>query len=782
MDLNIIDRIEKCDLSFSRTPTPNNNLQNSTVQSARAIERHTVHSTTPKEPQQKIALHKIRREFRNSVNRAYPKSSRGPRENSSGSSTKLTSFLNSNISPKESKIMSQDEHLTNLYKKITDASSQQVYEPADYTSYTPNRTPESRIAKGSLPSATRKTPNVKNIFGKGVSRTGSLPETPIPHIPPDSNNVSPRPNRENRRIEKSNEPYKYSRADSKFFEILELKSRNQSLIQENLQLKNDLEEIDEFDEVLMKKTKIEDFNEKRCDILKACIHKQKRYIDYQNKAIRMSKLFYKELRHVFDFLKELDHKYMHSKYTLNQNQLEKLESTSSQMNLAYRSLSEIQAQLGNTTAIKAYIANFNEAYSQLVHFEEKNFDFENLFEIAPASLSLEEKKKLKYKYALKNFVNKHKHLFPIYTVFNDFELKDKTDFSTFLKQIEAMADKISTVFSKLKNFDMLSHVNFFSKDDIPEIVKHNKVELQEYFSDKNPNKRIILNGHEINKAERSLSDLLNQLIHFHNALAVKKDDISLESILQIQNTLRSSIENLLLLGITTTCDLDTNDKILVITKRNPQGDVSDFLRSGYIPEKETLFEIYNQEADRAVETTHLKNQIKKLFDELSQHKQETDALQKLKAQVELLQVTNQELGVISRLKDVEMNFTREYARIALTDIDQLKEYVDKKVHTVDSFLKQVDKHLKDMDESFEVMFQDPKELKNRIQFHRKFKTTCKEIRSGIFEIISKQKNSVHSSLGVLQEAFQLELSKIKKELLKSGNKIREIEFKIKKIR
>lgn len=38
-------------------------------------------------------------------------------------------------------------------------------------------------------------------------------------------------------------------------------------------LETSLEEIDEFGHVLSKKTKMEDFNEKRCDILKACVHK-----------------------------------------------------------------------------------------------------------------------------------------------------------------------------------------------------------------------------------------------------------------------------------------------------------------------------------------------------------------------------------------------------------------------------------------------------------------------------------------------------------------------------
>lgn len=106
--------------------------------------------------------------------------------------------------------------------------------------------------------------------------------------------------------------YKFSSKDSRFEEIRQLQSKNFLLKKENSILQNSLEEIDEFDLVLNRKTKIENFNEKRCDILKACVHKQKRYIDYLNKSFKLSNKFYKDIKHVLQFLSELDKKYMKS--------------------------------------------------------------------------------------------------------------------------------------------------------------------------------------------------------------------------------------------------------------------------------------------------------------------------------------------------------------------------------------------------------------------------------------------------------------------------------------
>jgi len=663
---------------------------------------------------------------------------------------------------------------SNLYQKIIDKSSQNIYSDEEVQKELPKKASKSNLKDGEKLSRTKMfsarrfsnkmSDQTINAHNKSLSRSEFFKEKSF--------------------LEKQDDlHYRYNKTDSKFFEIIDLKNRNETLLKENKQLKNDLVEIDEFEEVLRKKTKIEDFNEKRCDILKACVRKQKRYIDYMNKTFRMTKIFYKDLQHVLEFLKELEDKYFNSKFQFNKDELKSIESISSQVDMAARGLSEIYKQLGNTTTIKNYLTNFNEAYNQLKNMDEKNMEIEELFNFVSDKSKPDGTQTVKYNYALKKFINQYKNLFPIYTVFNEFELKDKIHFSTFLEQITLISEKISNVFGRIKNFDLLRNANFISQANIPELLKQNKVTFKEYFDEKNPNKRIHLDGEAVHKVEKSLAFLLNNLIKFHNSLILKKEEICVDDILELQETLRVNIENLLLLGINTTFDFSWNDKVIVVSSTNQEKNQQNYFKENSFPEKNFLFESYAKEFDNIDKFQALKNDIQNLFDESVKNSQTTSedfnsTMETMKVQIEKLQIYTHDIGLISRLKDIEIKFLREYSHVVINNVEKLKTFVDEKTCLLDSFIKDLNTQLKELDRWFEITWQNPKDFKNRLQFQRRFKKFYQEVGEKISMILTKQKNSMY--LGDLQNTLELGIAEIKRELQRNSKRFQEIDIRINK--
>lgn len=141
---------------------------------------------------------------------------------------------------------------------------------------------------------------------------------------------------------------------------------------------------------------------------------------------------------------------------------------------------DLYKDLGGGDALKNFVLNFNEAYEKVKATNEKKVETGKLFNLAldmiKASNQLtikanpEVQKKIKYTYKFKEFINKYKRVFPIYTVFDEFEMKDKNNFALFVTQLQKMADKIDTIFKKVKNFDMLNHSSFAYNEEIPDIM------------------------------------------------------------------------------------------------------------------------------------------------------------------------------------------------------------------------------------------------------------------------------------------------------------------------
>lgn len=100
---------------------------------------------------------------------------------------------------------------------------------------------------------------------------------------------------------------------------------------------------------------------------------------------------------------------------------------------------------GNIENLNDFIKNFNEAYDRVKNTMVKNNEISKLFNLTidairsnnplMAKVNPEVQKKIKYNYLLNNFIKEYKRVFPIYTVFNQMELKDKQDFSGFISNL-----------------------------------------------------------------------------------------------------------------------------------------------------------------------------------------------------------------------------------------------------------------------------------------------------------------------------------------------------------
>ena len=688
-----------------------------------------------------------------------------------------------------------DTFFANLYDKIMNQNSQHSTINISSNIETPLITP--RIMLQTSSSKRKLDPsNIKHMRQKTLERinTPSSPmKTDIRALscktsePAESSRIGRSTTDVNMNIT-GEDRYKFIRSDSKFTEIIDLKGKNDSLAKQNKQLKQDMVEMNDFGEVFKTKVRSEDFNEKRCDVLKFCIKKQKSQINYMSKAVRLCHTFSKDMQNVLTFLIEMNEKYVKSKPKFDKMTLDTLKKYQGESSMANRGLLEIYKELGNTETINRYLNNFNEAYSQIKEVYEEKLEMQRLFkakendpeldDFAVTKLDQEPSSKLKYNYVLKQFIDKYRMIFPLYTVFDDFELKDQKDFSVFLEQVISMSNKINYNFSRLKNLNFLERTAFIAKDDTPEIFKKNHEDFKEYFNSKNPNKRIFLDSDEIFRTEKSLSSLLNDLVKLHSALANKRD-ISLENLSKVQDSLRSNIERLLLLGITVNNDTSTDEKVFVVGKKNSVARGSQILQQEVPSESKVLFEIYNHESRNITKYNDLKASIKELLNRsLSQIEQTAskDAVQlfeEINVKIRHIEKNYEEITLISRLKDSELKFLREYTHNSLEEVLKLRTFTLEKLHSLNSFLKGIDDEVQCLEKAFSVLIKDPGPNLEQGSFQRIFKKCCIDIKAHVYKVLTGQKDFMNSGSVPFEEAFRTELDKIKKKLSKSGIKARE---------
>lgn len=668
---------------------------------------------------------------------------------------------------------SEPNKFNEIYQRIVSDDNKYVYTNENSIEYSGNASPRLRLDGTATPLAPNsQTKKSRGIRSMEISSSILKSESYSPQKPGDKD-----------------EPYKFTPRDSKFNEIQSLRFQKAELERQNEVLNTQINEVDEFGIVLNKKVRSENFNEKRCDILKACIQKQKRYIDYLNSSMKLSKKFYKDMLQVLKFLIDIDHKYVKNRKPENPNDPE-----NEALDVANKLLLELYREMGGSDVLKTFLREFNDAYDKFKKSNVANEEVSKVFntnkEINEISNSLASKlnnkaqKKIKYNNNIGEFVQKYHRLFPVYTVFNDIELKEKKQFSDFLQSLVKVSAKTDEIFKKIKNFNMLKHTDFNFNDDIPSKIIDNTVNFEYYFNNSNKSKRIFLNSKEIMNVEKNLSVLLDHLIMFHNSLLLKKEDITLNTIFDLQQELRLNIERILLLGIDTTADFSTRDKIILVDPKSGGEIQSGFLKNEFTKEKNYFFQIYNEEYEFLKDFNNLKNLTNKVFDDITGIAKDLNSqdlnvnLRHLRYLLDTTHIQYHDISMVTKLKDYELSYIREYSKRIVEEMETLNAHMSDKISDIDETLNSANNSVKQLNQlvefSFEYLGGDGKK---KLDFIKDFKRITKDILDSTAKLLKKKPEGNRSEIQALDEALKVQIDKIYKDFKMNSEKMQDLHFK-----
>ena len=587
------------------------------------------------------------------------------------------------------------------------------------------------------------------------------------------------------------EAYKFTSRDSKFMEIMSLKQKNSELSNINGTLKQEVNLVDEFETVLNKRTRIEDFNEKRCDMLKANITKQKRYISQMTSALKLANKFHKDMKNILTYLatSEEEKKPEEEEAKQNQKPATNKEAEIVRANeYANRALTKIYQDIGTTEGLKNFLQNFNEAYEDVKSYHEKNGEVVKLFNMGGAltkdkhlttqRMDPSVQKKIKYNYVLNQFIKKYKDVYPMHDAYREYDLHKDYKFLDCIKELLVLSDKVDRGFKKVKNFDLSTRSTFTYNETVPENFAQNHDNFRFYMNQFNRSQRMFLNGQEILQLESSLSSLLDDLIKFHNDIVTKREETPIELILKLQDNIRRNVESLLTLGITMSSNLSYKDKIVVVAKRNGYEDQIESLRATTIPEKKILFEIYSEEYENLRQFDDTIVQTRKLLHRSSKEAASlssdflTKSLRNASDCVDHLQCCYQDMSFVSRLKDIEMNFSREYSKMLDINMEKVKRFMEAEAKLMDEFFEKVEQNMKELNRNFETTFSsENKEYKHQKSFVTTFRKASKEIKEILTKVSDSRKDAEHKGNIRLEDAFLKSLEKLFDDCKKNRTKL-----------
>lgn len=606
----------------------------------------------------------------------------------------------------------------------------------------------------------------------------------------------------------SKERYRYVSMDSKFDEILELKREITELKRENQLLKEELATVDEFKVALAKKVKLDNFNEKRIDLLKAQISRQKRYIDHLNKANKISKKLFKDVLGVLKYLAEVEEKYMKSgKITMEQVKQQANANTVTALanNAALGSALEyIKKQGEGSEHMQRFIENFNDAYDKIKKVQEHDKEISKMFTVTIKALKQENmlenrinpntRKKIRYNYLMTSFIQKYKKIFPIFTEFDNYEFHaDKQSFSQFLRGLESTAEKVQSLFNKVSQFDTTRHNRFHLSQKTPEILAQNAAEFHHYFHSESHGKRLWLNGEEILKLEKSLSLTLSRLISFHKSILVEKDKITTDFVFEIEELLRDNIEKLMCIGIATDIEQTPAKKIVVVNKLLEQGfrPIKVSFEDGTPPLKETIekysVQVYGWEQERLKRFEYTKSGVdyymKEIENFLNEQKKITptkasaidDMVLKMKIHLDHMVMRYKEVNLVNRLKEIQLKYYKEYISVVTTEHLTLESLVKKKAGNIDNFFRDVNIRVKELVEAFNKFIEKEAEGngngKMRQIFIGSFRRITDELLDNISKVFTAGPNTFYQQIRRLDLEFKEPFKKLQENLMFYSQKL-----------
>lgn len=641
-----------------------------------------------------------------------------------------------------------------------------------------------------------------------VSR--ALSESQI--FPLDSN-LSPAHAQSDQRPKGSISRSPYLKVDSKFNEILELQKRVKELEKQNEELRLEYKAIDEFKLAMARKTKLQDFHEKRIDLLKAQVSRQKRYIDLLHNSFKQTKTFHKDLMSVLDYLTELDKKYMRGNILLGELEKEESENQKSVQPTTkpstadvYNILYGVFQEKNNTEEFEKFILNFNEAYDKIKHVQQTNEEVASMYTVTMQLLKSEDllenkinpeyQKKIKYTYLLKRFIEKYKRLFPSFMTWSDYNMKEKQSFTGFLQKLEKMSFKIKDVFHKISAFDLLRHNNFCYNDEIPDLLIENTVEFEQYFNVSNKGKRLWLNAKEITALEKSLSLLLSQLMRFQRSLFLEKGKITVQQVFELEEQIRLNVEKLLCLGISTDVDSTKGGKIVVVNKLYDQGykQAKLLLDDKQVSLKDRIekfsLEVYSWEEENLKKFEYAKTgadlylqKMSKLLSELqSSHNKsaQLEDVDKFKLHLDHICERYKEIHMVGKLKDLQIRYYKEYTNLLTTDSLELESFVKTKAMGIDAFFKKISDGLRELRYPYERLFEqvEGNNPKNRKEFCVAFQKFFDETTERVNRVFGASSNSLESDVKDLESSFRPQFERLQSTLNYFSERLSNISLKV----
>lgn len=585
--------------------------------------------------------------------------------------------------------------------------------------------------------------------------------------------------------------YNFSNSDSKFEEIVGLRRMNVDLQLKNIQLKKDVAYLDEFKMALDKPVNVERFHEKRIDILKAQVSKQKRYIDYLTKALKLTKTFYKDQTSVLNYLIDLEKKAQQSKGgAKDQNAVVNMVEANQK-----RAMQGVIALNENPEEFQKFMRNFNEAYEKVRAAREKEEEVKKLFSVTIQALKAKDmishrinpqlQKKIRYNSLLYSFIEKYKMYFPVYTLFDEYEFLEKRVFGDFLQSLVKQSEKIEEVFSKIKYYDTLRHNPYPASREVINYIKEHGAEFDEYFNRGNKGKRLILDGEKINEVEKSLSDLLNSLINFQKLMMLDKNKITVEYIIEMQKKLTANIEKLLTLGVATDLTQMRGAEILVVNENKKSiikgtkllaaegkdgltDKINRFEAEIYSWKEQTFREFDNYKQGSHYYINELRHTLKSLTSNNENKAKEVEnSLTKLKTHVDYVIRRYDESHAYQSLQRFIIEYQKELVKTLAADAATTEQVVKEKSEHVDLILRKVTEETKELLDCFENYFEKGGEgdVRMRMKLILQFKRVFGEVFNYMIRALTGKDHPIRDQISKLDDEYREEFEKVKSDLL-----------------
>lgn len=98
----------------------------------------------------------------------------------------------------------------------------------------------------------------------------------------------------------------------------------------------------------------------------------------------------------------------------------------------------------------------------------------------------------------------------------------------------------------------------------------------------------------------------------------------------------------------------------------------------------------------------------------------------------------QDIGLINKLKDVELTFMRGYTTVMMKDMNELNGYIKDKVGTIEDFVKKTLNNARAMNTLVEVSFETMSgDSKHKVEFIKNFKPLYREILDSANKVLNK---------------------------------------------